>query len=42
MELLTIDPPAVWIGFTGPVLALLALARGAFHRQTHPEGAASA
>jgi len=42
MELVTIETPAVWIGFTGPVLALLALDRGALHCQAHPEGAARA
>lgn len=42
MELVTIGRRAVWIGFTGPVRALIALDRGAFRRGAHPEGAAYA
>jgi tellurite resistance protein TerC len=38
MELATIGTPALWLGFTGFVLALLALDLGVFHRDARPIG----
>ena len=38
MELVTIGTPGLWLGFTGLVLALLALDLGVFHRDAHPVG----
>jgi tellurite resistance protein TerC len=38
MELVTIGTPALWLGFTAMILALLALDLGVFHRDAHPVG----
>ncbi|MCC6764797.1 MAG: TerC family protein [Deltaproteobacteria bacterium] len=38
MDVATIGTPALWIGFTTLVLALLALDLGVFHRDAHPVG----
>jgi len=38
MELATIGTPALWVGFTLCVLALLALDLGVFHRKAHQVG----
>jgi len=35
MELVSVGTPALWIGFTAFVLAMLALDLGVFHRKTH-------
>jgi tellurite resistance protein TerC len=38
MDIVTIGTPGLWLGFTGLVLALLALDLGVFHRDAHPVG----
>lgn len=38
MNVATIGSPALWIGFTGLILALLALDLGVFHRKAHAVG----
>jgi len=38
MEIATIGTPALWVGFTGFVLAMLALDLGVFHRRAHEVG----
>ena len=38
MELTTVGTPALWVGFTVFVLALLALDLGVFHRHAHEVG----
>jgi len=38
MELTTVGTPALWLGFTGFVLAMLALDLGVFHRRAHEVG----
>ncbi len=42
MEIATIGTPALWIGFTVFVLAMLALDLGVFHRRAHEVGAKEA
>ena len=38
MEIATVGTPGLWLGFTGLVLALLAIDLGVFHRKAHAVG----